>query len=177
VKLSVGNTAQVARAVSEGAADLGFVEGRIEDPALVSEAVGSDRLIVVVAPAHPWSGRRALSAEDLASADWVLREPGSGTRSEFEAAVARLGAPPDRLNVVMELPSNEAVRAAVEAGAGATAISELVAEPGLKSGSLRRADVDFPERAFLILRHRERYLSKVGEAFLTRMAREPQAAS
>jgi DNA-binding transcriptional LysR family regulator len=167
VKLSVGNTAQVARAVKEGLADLGFVEGRIDDAALLQEQVGADRLIVVTAPSHPWCTRKTLTSEDLGGGMWVLREPGSGTRSEFEADLARLGVPADRLDVVMELPSNEAVRAAVEAGAGATAISELVAATALAAGTLRRAGVELSERAFLVLRHRERYLTKAGEAFLT----------
>ncbi len=166
VRLSVGNTAQVARAVKDGEADVGFVEGRVDDPALLQEQVGSDRLIVVASPKHPWSAGQALSAEDLGSGHWVLRESGSGTRSEFEAELARFGIPPARLDVVMELPSNEAVRAAVEAGAGATALSELVAEPALKAKTLKRANIALSERAFLAVRHRERYLTKAGEAFL-----------
>jgi hypothetical protein len=39
----------------------------------------------------------------------------------------------NRLNVVLELPSNQAVRMAVEAGARATVISKLVAEPSLRA--------------------------------------------
>jgi DNA-binding transcriptional LysR family regulator len=166
VRLEVGNTAQVARAVNEGSADLGFVEGRVEDPSLVQQVVGSDRLTVVVAPEHPWSAGEPLGARELAQGQWVLREPGSGTRSEFEAALAKLGVTAERLDVVMELPSNEAVRAAVEAGAGATALSELVAQAALSAGTLRRAGVELAERAFLALRHRERYLTKAGDAFL-----------
>ncbi len=69
--------------------------------------------------------------------------------------------------VALELPSNEAVRAAVEGGAGATAISELVAECGLRSGTLARVKFRLPERTFRVLRHRERYRSKAADAFMT----------
>ena len=94
-----------------------------------------DRLALVVGPTHPWASRRSVKAPDLLTAEWILRERGSGTRSEFEAALARGGVPADRLNVVLELPSNEAVRMAVEAGAGATVEQGLRAraagiEPG-----------------------------------------------
>ena len=51
---------------------------------------------------------------DLPESAWVLREPGSGTRSAFEAALAAAGLAPGALPVALELPSNEAVRAAVE---------------------------------------------------------------
>lgn len=46
----------------------------------------------------------------------VIREAGSGTRSAFEAALERFGLTSRLLNVALELPSNEAVRAAVGAG-------------------------------------------------------------
>ena len=65
----------------------------------------------------------------IADTEWVLREPGSGTRSAFEAAVASLAPACATLRIALELPSNEAVRAAVEAGLGATALSASVAAP------------------------------------------------
>jgi DNA-binding transcriptional LysR family regulator len=96
----------------------------------------------------------------------VLRERGSGTRSEFEDALARCAVSADRLNVVLELPSNEAVRMAVEAGAGATVISRLAVQPSLRAGRLKAVAFDLPERAFTALRHRERYFSKAAQALL-----------
>ena len=64
----------------------------------------------------------------------------------------------------MELPSNEAVRLAVREGAGVSALSELVADANL--GALALVKFALPERAFHALRHRERYLSKSGLAFM-----------
>ncbi len=104
--------------------------------------------------------------------DWVLREPGSGTRAEFEAELRRRKIEPAALKVVLELPSNEAVRSAVLAGAGATAISELVVAPGLRYGSLQQLDFAMPQRAFHILRHKERYRSRAADALLEIVADE-----
>lgn len=171
ISLTMGNTAQVAKAVTEGRAELGFVEGRIDEPLLEQRVVDRDRLVIVVAPDHPWAGAGQLAPTDLLSGEWVLREAGSGTRSEFEVALAERGLATDRLKVALELPSNEAVRAAVEAGAGAAAISELVAEPGLHAGRLKAVDFQLPDRLFHTMRHRERYHSKAGRAFLDSIAR------
>ena len=96
----------------------------------------------------------------------MLRELGSGTRSEFEAALAARGVPPEALNIVLELPTNEAVRAAIEAGAGVTAISELVVEAALRAGTLVALSFDLPARPFLVLHHRDRYRSKAAQEFL-----------
>lgn len=166
VRLSLGNTLQVAKAVSDGAAELGFVEGKVADPMLQLTMVARDRLAIVVAPGHPWAHSDRIKPKELALGEWVLREPGSGTRSEFEAALASRGIEPGLLKVALELPSNEAVRAAVEAGVGATAISELVAASGLKSGALVSVPFKMPERPFHILRHRERYHSRPARAFM-----------
>ncbi len=70
------------------------------------------------------------------------------------------------LNVALELPSNEAVLAAVEAGAGTAAISELVADAGLRSQRLVPLGFALPSRSFVVLRHKERYLSEAEKAFL-----------
>jgi DNA-binding transcriptional LysR family regulator len=179
VKLSVGNTAQTAKAVIDGTAELGFVEGHVDDPALEQSIVDRDRLLIVVAPGHPWVSRKHLTDQNIAESEWVLREPGSGTRSEFEAALASKHISPDALKVVLELPTNEAVRAAVEAGCGAAAISELVVENSLRAGALVAMDYELPARSYLVARHRERYQSKAAQEFLkivTKLA-EPRAAA
>ena len=59
-------------------------------------------------------------------------------------ALAGFGVNPRRLDVRMELPSNEAVRSAVEAGAGATVISRLAAAAGIASGSLVELPLALP---------------------------------
>ena len=166
IRLTAGNTAQVAQAVREGAAELGFVEGAVADPALISRPVARDRLVVVVGPGHPWAGRTALGPADILETQWVLREPGSGTRSEFEQAVAGFGVSVASLNVALELPSNEAIRAAVEAGLGATALSASVAAPSLEAGLLHLAPLALPERTFHVLHHAERYRSRAAEALM-----------
>ncbi|HMM14168.1 MAG TPA: LysR family transcriptional regulator [Parvibaculum sp.] len=166
VRLAAANTETVARAVLEGSADLGFVEGAVKIPALASVEVGADRLVLVVGAAHPLARRKRVSLAELAGAAWVVREAGSGTRSEVEAALTAMKLPVHAREIALELPSNEAVRAAVEAGAGVAGLSDLVAAPGLEAGTLRRLDVDMPARPFLALRHRERRLSKAAEALL-----------
>jgi DNA-binding transcriptional LysR family regulator len=175
LSVSIGNTAQVARAVAEGAAELGLVEGAVDDPRLASETVAHDRLALVVAPEHPWAGGAALRPENLLESGWVMREPGSGTRSVFEMALAAHGIALTELTVVLELPSNEAVRAAVEAGAGATAISELVVAVPLGSGSLARGGFALPSRAYNVLVHREHFPSRAVEA-LRAILRAPEGA-
>jgi DNA-binding transcriptional LysR family regulator len=171
IRLTVGNTAQVAQAVHRGETELGFVEGAVSDPALLSIPVARDKMIVVVAPDHPWAQSDTLAPEQLLESDWVLRERGSGTRSEFEQALAQFGVPVKALRVALELPSNEAVRGAVEAGLSATAISASVAAPSLEVGLLHHVKFALPERVFHVLRHADRYQSHVAAAFMAMLTK------
>ena len=166
IRLAVGNTAEVARAVADGSAELGFVEGEVEDPVLASAAVAQDRLVLVVPAGHPFSARETLTAADLAGHPWVLREAGSGTRSAFEAALAAAGLALADVAVSLELPSNEAVLAAIEAGADASVLSEAVVASKLAAGALVAPPFLLPARTFRMLRHRERYRSRAADALL-----------
>jgi DNA-binding transcriptional LysR family regulator len=167
--VQIGNTRQAAAAVLGGEAEIGLVEGTVDEPALEQTRIGSDRLAVLVAPDHPWASLRRLSAQTLTSSPWVLRESGSGTRSTLEEAVRQAGIDPADLPVAMTLPSNEAVLAAAEAGAGATALSESVAYASVAAGRLVSAAFALPERPFRLLRHSERYRSRAGDAFVAAM--------
>jgi DNA-binding transcriptional LysR family regulator len=165
VKLAVGNSAEAARAVAEGAADLGFVEDDAAYENLLVETLAYDRLLLVVAPSHPWA-RLAPDAEALAQGEWVLREAGSGTRAALERALARVGLAGGRLNVALTAPSNEAVRGAVEAGLGATALSASVAAPSLEAGLLVAVPFEIETRRYSALRRPARAAPRVADALL-----------
>ncbi len=164
--VTTGNTEQVAQDVHRGAADLGFVEGEVDDPSLSIRRMEGDTLAVVVGLTHPWTGKTRITPKMLTGTSWMLREPGSGTRSMFEAALRKFGVKLSDLDVRLELPSSEALRAAVECGDCATVISDLVVAQSLAAGTLHRVNIDLPKRSFFALRHKERYASRAEKALL-----------
>ena len=169
IHLAIGNTAQVARAVLDGSAEIGFVEGVVDEPLLLRTEVARDQMVIVVGPDHPWAGRERVEPSELTDTVWVLREIGSGTRSVLETLLRSVGIDPAALDVALELPSNEAVRAAVEAGLGATAISINAAVGGLENGLLHKVAIDWPARSFTALQHRERHKGAAASALLAMM--------
>ncbi len=171
VTLEVGNTRTVTEAVLKGLAEIGFIEGHIDEPALSVRPVVSDKLLVVAGPLHPFADGRHLTAEDIKSTNWVLREQGSGTRSAFEAALAAMDISLSDLKVTLELPSNEAVVAAARAGGAAAVVSASVASLMLRQGLLARAGIDLPARQFALLTHKERRSSRASME-LERLSRE-----
>jgi DNA-binding transcriptional LysR family regulator len=175
--LSIGNTEQVARAVLEGAAEIGFIEGEISEPLLARIPVADDRMVLVAPAGHELAeqagaGQAVLTCADLASLRWVLRESGSGTRQVLETMLRQTGLDPDSLDVALELPSNEAVCAAVEAGAGVTAISRLVTGAALAAGRLVELPFSLPVRQFLAICHGDRHRSRAVTALLAQIRAE-----
>jgi DNA-binding transcriptional LysR family regulator len=171
--VTIGNTREVEAAVVDGAVNLGLVEGPTQNPLLLRKPIGQDRPLLVVAAASPPLPELGPGRLDLRKIPWVIREEGSGTRTVFEDLVRREGLTFEDLNVFLVLPANESVREAVEAGAGATIISEHVAASAVAAGKLRAVSIELPPRDFTLLLHRDRHLSVAQSALLAYLTTAP----
>jgi DNA-binding transcriptional LysR family regulator len=169
VSVRIGNTEHVAADVREGTADIGFIEGEVDDGALSTRRIDGDFLVVVVGSRHPYA-KRKLPSDWLTQTPWILREPGSGTRAMFELALRKRGVRLSELTVQLELASNEAIRTAIESGVCATVISNLVVERSIAANTLVRLEDEIAKRSFYILRHKERHVSKAEAALLASIA-------
>jgi DNA-binding transcriptional LysR family regulator len=165
VSLVMGNTQTVASLVREGQANIGFVEGEIDEPSLSISIVAEDEIALVVPVGHPWEKMQEPDI-DLRTARWVLREEGSGTRSILTGMLHDTGIDISELDIAAELPTNETVRAIVEAGAGVTVMSKMIAESGLATGKLATVNYPLPRRSFFMLRHKDRYRTRAEDEFV-----------
>jgi len=165
----IRNTREVESAVADGEAQLGLVEGPTQHRSLARLQVGTDRPLLVAAVDHPPLPRNKLGQIDLRSIPWVVREEGSGTRRILEDLAASEDLSLDDLKVFLVLPSNEAIREAVEAGAGATIISEHVVASALTVGTLRVHPIELPTRDFVVLQHRERRASVAQQTLVSHL--------
>ena len=158
VQLAVHNSSDIVSAVAGFELDLGLVEGDIQHPELIAEPWLRDELVVFAAPNHPLVGKKALRRADVMAYDWILREPGSGTRGTVENA---FGKDLQRLSVRLELEHTEAIKRAVEAGLGLGCISRLALRDAFRRGSLVPLDVPDLDlrRSFYLVRHRHKYIS------------------
>jgi DNA-binding transcriptional LysR family regulator len=166
LSLSVANTAGVARAVQEGAADLGLVEGAVSEGDLHRQVVARDELVLVVAMSHPLAQETRAEPESYGGLEWILREPGSGTRSEFESHLAQENLGLAELTVLLELPSNEAVLAAVSAGQGVSVLSRRAVENAVAAGRVRALAIRAEARPFAVLSHPGRHRTRAVQAML-----------
>lgn len=178
VNCTLANTEEICLGTATGLFDLGLVEGEVQPSlknVLKEEIVGSDRLQIVVAKSHPWFERKVIFLTELYITAWVMRESGSGPQQRFEEALLNWRVDLSQLNVILVLSSGEMVKAVVETGVAATAISELMVEKEIQLSTLRPIPVldnrqdDWASteiiRPFLKLKHRQRFQTRLSVAF------------
>jgi len=169
VTLHVRGARDIVRGVGDGTYEVGMVGARFEEGRVRYDRYAQDELVLAVPPSHPWAGRGTVRLRDLIGQPIVMRERGSGTRKVMEKALAEHAVDRQRLRVVLEIASNEAVRQAVKAGAGVAFISRRAVEDDLRCGLLAalRFQGSRLVRDFFLVTHRTRARSPLGEAFAT----------
>ncbi len=173
---SIGNSVQVMQRLHDIDVDIGIIEGEPSDQSLASCQIPGDSLALVVAHTHPWVKHPPRKTSDLLQSPWVLREQGSGTRAALETLLNKAGHTCKDLEVAFELPANEAVCTAVEAGAGAAVLSNLVVRRSLEAGTMAALPFGLPVRTFHLLWHGERQLSQIERRFLDIAGCDPGSA-
>ena len=161
IELQIGNTLDVVTAVCDFSTDLGFIEGPCHAMDVIVEPWLEDELVIVAAPSHPLAKaakQRKLSAKQLAQAQWLLRESGSGTRETVEQVLL-----PHLLNLPasMTLGSSEAIKNAVAEGLGVSCLSRSVVRNLLAAKRLCVLATTLPRltRTFLMIHHERKVLS------------------
>jgi DNA-binding transcriptional LysR family regulator len=132
--LEIGNTAGIQAAVLDNRLHLALTEGFVSSEQLQVEVVTHDHMVAIAAPSHAAARRAAMTAAELCSLPFILRERGSGTRDVIEAALVERGLV---LEPLMSLGSTEAVKNAVASGLGVAIVSRLTVELELKARLLR----------------------------------------
>ncbi len=133
IVMQVGNTEIISESLVQGQLDLALIEGPCHIDSLRQTHWRDDQLVIIAAPDHPWRTERKVTQRKLLTAEWIMRETGSGTREVFERA---LGVSLKRLPAFVELGHTEAIKKAVEAGLGVSCLSRLAVQREIDLGVL-----------------------------------------
>jgi aminoethylphosphonate catabolism LysR family transcriptional regulator len=132
INLNTGNSSEVHAQLMDTKVDITIGGPVPEDDRVVRRLIRRDPMVAYVATSHPWADRDTISIRAFQDIPIVMREPGSMTRQLTEDAFVRHCIKPGD---VFEVDGQEAARALVAAGVGASIISvgELGEEPRLKA--------------------------------------------
>jgi DNA-binding transcriptional LysR family regulator len=134
LRLHIDNARAVEQMLLDRTIDLGIVEWPVQNPALASQPLRRDALVLIAPPDHDLVRRSSIDPKDLQGQTFIQREPGSGMRTLVERVLGSIGVD---VVVAMEFNEPEAVVRAVEAGMGLAFISQSIVGHQLAAGTVR----------------------------------------
>jgi DNA-binding transcriptional LysR family regulator len=165
VALKVTNRERVLERLRENLDDL-YITGQPPEELDVECRPFLENPLVVLAPyGHPLANSKRIPLKRLTQEPFLMREPGSGTRQALERLLAKHRL---KVNVRMELGSNEAIKQAIAGGLGISVLSRHTLALDAATKQIVILDVEY----FPIRRHwyvswpRGKRLSVVASAFL-----------
>ena len=164
VSLNVSNREAVLKQLADNLTDLAIIGQPPRKLDIVSESFMENPLVVIAPPNHPLCEVSRIPVKRLAQEIFLVREPGSGTRSAMERFFTKHKI---TINRGMETDTTEAIKQAVQAGMGLGIMSLHTAELELATNRLKILDVKgFPiMRYWHIVNRKNKRLSGVAQAF------------
>lgn len=164
VALEILNRDGVVHRLRENLDDLYVMSMPPADMDLHDEVLIPNPIVVIASMSDALSLRGRITLKELATARFILREPGSGTRMAADQHFRKKKFRPD---VRLELGSNEAVKESVAGGLGIGVVSRHALHGLDKENGVRVIDVDgFPlPSSWHMVHHASQKLSPVALAF------------
>ena len=136
--LKVSDSQKVLQSLLDHDIEIGFVGTRINQnqPELLYEPLIEDKMVVCCSSQHPWSGRKFIHIDELASQPFLQREEGSGTRREIEKQLGQVGFDLKKLQIVAEMGSTEAIKQGIKSGYGISILSAISIKDLEKAGRI-----------------------------------------
>jgi len=133
IRATSANTRTVLRMLLESRVDVALVEGPLSHPQVEVHPWVDDELVVIAHPGHQLLSRNDVDVPMLVREQFIVREPGSGTRDVSARALALHGA---RLTNTMRVGGTEAIKQAVAAGLGLAIVSLAAAADQIALGKI-----------------------------------------
>ncbi|QXZ09809.1 LysR family transcriptional regulator [Comamonas sp. Y33R10-2] len=168
VDLQIANTQEVGEAVLAMDVDMGLIEGSSHWAGLDVQPWLRDELVIVASPRDPLAQQaklKPLGVAALRKAQWLLREPGSGTREMVEhALLPHL----HQLPAAATLGSSEAIARCVEQGLGVSCLSRVLVQSQLQAQVLEVLPTTLPRlwRNFSLVQRAGKRRSPALQAFV-----------
>lgn len=157
--VNVADSQHILDSLYRGAIDIAYVGTKPEHPEAQCIPMTADKLVVI-------SGRPEWSDRDLSECPFILREPGSGTRTAFEQALSSMGLMPDKVKCAAEVSDTGLIIQLVEAGMGLAVVSSLDAESLIQQGRIQVVHELPAERPFYLVFMRDACCQALIEAFV-----------
>jgi len=133
-KITIKNSARIAKQVKQRDLDIGIIEKEIYDSQLITIPFAKDNMVVIVPADFPKKNGEQISLDELEDKTWIIRERGSGTRVVGDNMFIRTKLSPTK---VLEFGSTQLIKEIVKNGIGISYISEVSVKEEIKHGTIK----------------------------------------
>lgn len=116
--------------------DFAFVEQQLSADKIRYATLGSDYLVLALAPDHPLAKRGRISLKELKQERMILRLPDSGTRNLFVANLESIGESISDFNIVIEIDSVATIKDLIRRQFGVSVLARSACLDEYKKGKL-----------------------------------------
>lgn len=139
ISLTIGNRAAIIEALDELKIDIALMGRPSRNTPVETTLLGDHPLVIIASPDHALAGKRNIAKQRIAEENFLVREPGSGTRTSLELFLSDIPGRLDKLGT--EFSSNETIKQAVMANMGIAFISAHTIAMEVEIGRLAVLDV------------------------------------
>lgn len=174
ISLKVTNHQHIQERMANNDDDLYIISSPPEQPDLKIYPFLENPLVVIAPKDHPLAGKTNVPIQALNGHQFIMREPGSGTRQAVQKLFTEHNVD---VKVRLELGSNEAIKQAIAGGLGISVLSmHTIISEGTR-GEFAILDIEhFPiERHWYVASLAGKQLSVVSQVFLNYLLEESHA--
>jgi len=166
ISLGIKDTRGVEEGILRNEYDFGFVGSHLtggDDIEAIAWCV--DELLLIAAPKHALTRRKAINFRDITKESFIFRERGSATQAVVENSLRVAGL---QLEAVIELGNPEAIKQAVQSGLGIAFISKFAVETELHAKTLATLKVKNLKitRELKIVHRKDKHLPRAAIEFI-----------
>ena len=140
IKLSLlnGNSEDMTRKLLDNEIDVALVENETTHQNIHYIDFLEDEIVALASPNSAYARRHQITKEELLQAPLVLRETGSGTLEVIKKALRTNNLPFDKMNIILQLGSTEAIKNFLSDFDGLDFISEKAVKKEMARQELKK---------------------------------------
>lgn len=140
LELKINSTRNITQSVKNKEVDIGLITGEIPkqfQKYILAEPFVEDEIILIVPNSHAFASKDILSKEDLYDLNFISLYSSSTFQKLIDNVLIQNQIERNRLKIILQLNSMEAIKAAVNLGLGVAFISSLAIEKEMELKSIK----------------------------------------
>lgn len=164
------DTLEVSLGIVLGQAEIGFTGGVVENDKCTFNEFAAEKMVFIAPNDGQFSNSQTYSLKDLMyNHNFIAREKGSGTRTQYENIFAGLGIDLEKINCCASFDNTQSIINAVIYGLGISMVSELAARNAIEQGMVVSVGLKekLPRRNFYYVLRKNFVISHLVDLFVS----------